>query len=159
MKIIPILLTGVALFIMSGCNNPHIGLAQQESVDATELKSFCDSKKFVTSETKKADSLVAIGITALDGGKITDGYIAFGEATSLYKIAISHYNGKKADSKIGKLSVDLNSDKESLDEYKKLLVTVKQEQKAKAKAAEAKVKESEVLLENNSDKEEVNNVK
>jgi hypothetical protein len=127
-KRISILLIGATMVLLSACNNPHIGLAEQESVDATELKSFCDSKKFVTTETKKADSLVAVGKTAIDGGKTTNGYIALGEASSLYRIAISKYNGNKADKKIGSLEKDLQTDKDALSEYGDLLSEVKKQQ-------------------------------
>ena len=116
---------GAMLLFLSSCGDPYLSLAAQEQVDATELKGFCASKKLVTPETKKADSLVIVGNSALGAENSADGFIALGQAASLYKIAISGYHGQKADAKIMSLQADLIEDQESLEGYTALLAEIK----------------------------------
>ena len=124
MKKLVLILSGLTLLLLSSCGDPYQSLAAQEQVDATELKDFCASKKLVTPETKKADSLVVVGNQSLGEENSSAGYLALGQAASLYKIAIANYHGSKADTKITTLQGDLAEDQKSLEGYQALLTEI-----------------------------------
>ena len=124
MKKLFLLLVGTTLLMLSACGDPYVSVAAQENVDAHDLKVFCESKKLVTEETKKADELYAKGKTALSNENSQMAYTSLGQATALYRMAIAKYWQKKANGKIAKLEADLKKDQESLKGYQELLSSI-----------------------------------